>query len=61
MTEEQVRKIVNEEIMKLLVQLKNNGKVRVMDNYFMSASLYNAVDRTIIDRRAEVENAEDNG
>lgn len=53
MTEDQVRKIVNEEIMKLLEQLKSNGRVRVMDNIFTSASLYNAVERTIIERTEE--------
>ena len=53
MTEEQVRKIVNEEIMKLLEQLKSNGRVRVMDNIFTPASLFNAVDRTITERKEE--------
>ena len=57
MTEEQVRKIVNEEIMKLLEQLKSNGRIRVMDrvmdNIFTSDSLYNAVDRTITERKEE--------
>lgn len=53
MTEEQVRKIVNEEIMKLLEQLKSNGLIRVVDNIFTSDSLYNAVDRTITERKEE--------
>ncbi len=53
MTEEQVRKIVNEEIMKLLEQLKSNGLTRVMDNFFTHASLYNTVDRTIAERKEE--------
>ena len=41
------------QIMKLLEQLKSNGLVRVMDNFFTHASLYNTVDRTIAERKEE--------